>query len=705
MPWSSAAGGTLLLAVGLVMLLAVRGPVEVVVLLAAVGLLLAGLVRIVGVHEPAPWRACWLDVALGVGMLVGAGVAALWHAAPLRALAWVLAAILVANGLASIARGLAARGSQARAPEAQGSRARDPEARGPEARGPEARDPEARDPELRDPQARLGGARGERGTAVLSGLTSLVVGVLVLVWPRLSLAVFALVVGFWLALTGLTLVLAGPRRPRTTSRLVPSALALVLALALAAGTVALHRLDPRAEPDAFYTPPLAVPSEPGRLVRAEALPAARVPEGLRGWRILYTSTDGAGRPTVVSGTVLAPPLGTPPATGSSDVGPLPDAGRPSDPAPPGGSPPPQGPGSPSSTASPSDVGPPAGFETPRADEALAGEGPAPEGPSTSRGTVDVTDATAGRGLGPEGAAANGFPVVSVAHGTTGVVPRCAPSLAPDPFADGASAALARLVAEGWVGVTSDYVGLGTRGPHGYLVGPDAAHDVLDATRAAGELEGLALSDRTVVWGHSQGGHAALWTGIEAPSYAPELEVLGVAAFAPAADLVPLARGVRSTVGGKLVSAYIAASWAEYYDLDLDGLVTPGYVGVVRRIEGHCFDGANVLGAFAIASQLTEEVFRPEVWDGEVVELLRANTPEGDVATPVLIAQGTADRLVLADQQRDFVARRCAAGQAIDFREYAGLDHVPLVEAGSPLTDELLAWTQDRLAGQPPTPTC
>src|SRR5690606_13811186 len=167
----------------------------------------------------------------------GAGVAVLWHAAPLRVLAWVLAAILVANGLASIARGLAARGSKTRAPEAQGSRARDPEAwdpeargteargteargpeaRGPEARGPEARGPEARDPELRDPQARPGRAQGERGTAVLSGLTSLVVGVLVLVWPRLSLAVFALVVGFWLALTGLSLVLAGPRRPRTTS--------------------------------------------------------------------------------------------------------------------------------------------------------------------------------------------------------------------------------------------------------------------------------------------------------------------------------------------------------------------------------------------------------------------------------------------------------------------------------------------------------
>src|SRR5690606_12452142 len=120
---------------------------------------------------------------------------------------------------------------------------------------------------------------------------------------------------------------------------------------------------------------------------------------------------------------------------------------------------------------------------------------------------------------------------------------------------------------------------------------------------------------------------------------------------------------------------------------------------------HCFNGANVLGAFAIASQLTEEVFRPEVWEGEMVELLRSNTPDGDIDVPVLIAQGTADRLVLAEQQRDFVARRCAEGQAIDYREYEGLDHVPLVEEASPLTGELLDWTRDRLAGGPATPTC
>src|SRR5690606_16853591 len=137
-----------------------------------------------------------------------------------------------------------------------------------------------------------------------------------------------------------------------------------------------------------------------------------------------------------------------------------------------------------------------------------------------------TQATGGR-------TGDGSPVIAVGHGTTGVVPRCAPSLAAEPFADGASAALERLVRDGWVGVMSDYVGLGTAGPHAYLVGPDAAHHVLDAVRAARELDGTALADDVVVWGHSQGGHAALWTGLLAPTYAPDVALRGVAAFAPA----------------------------------------------------------------------------------------------------------------------------------------------------------------------------
>jgi hypothetical protein len=74
------------------------------------------------------------------------------------------------------------------------------------------------------------------------------------------------------------------------------------------------------------------------------------------------------------------------------------------------------------------------------------------------------------------------PVIAWAHGTTGIAPGCAPSVSAKPFANVPD--LDRILAEGWAFVATDYVGLGTAGRHAYLVGPEAAHSVLDAVRAA-----------------------------------------------------------------------------------------------------------------------------------------------------------------------------------------------------------------------------
>ncbi|NTU81277.1 MAG: hypothetical protein HGA45_18165, partial [Chloroflexales bacterium] len=93
------------------------------------------------------------------------------------------------------------------------------------------------------------------------------------------------------------------------------------------------------------------------------------------------------------------------------------------------------------------------------------------------------------------------PVIAWAHGTTGVDETCAPSLLKDPFGAGATPALDQVIANGWVLVATDYIGLGTEGPHAYLVGPQAGRAVLDAVRAARQMPALSLSDQTVVWGH------------------------------------------------------------------------------------------------------------------------------------------------------------------------------------------------------------
>lgn len=62
------------------------------------------------------------------------------------------------------------------------------------------------------------------------------------------------------------------------------------------------------------------------------------------------------------------------------------------------------------------------------------------------------------------------PIVAWMHGTTGIAEGCAPSLLEHPF-DGVPA-LDLAIQHGWVVVATDYAGLGTVGPHHYLVGAD-----------------------------------------------------------------------------------------------------------------------------------------------------------------------------------------------------------------------------------------
>jgi hypothetical protein len=156
---------------------------------------------------------------------------------------------------------------------------------------------------------------------------------------------------------------------------------------------------------------------------------------------------------------------------------------------------------------------------------------------------------------PPGAApAGGRNVIAWAHPTSGVVEACAPSLMPN---------LAGTI-WGLAVVATDYPGLGTPGVHPYLIGVSEGRAVLDSVRAARDLPNAGASNRFVTWGHSQGGHASLYTGELAASYAPDLKLLGVAAAAPATYLIELFDADKSSPAGKELTAMALYAWSELY---------------------------------------------------------------------------------------------------------------------------------------------
>ena len=113
--------------------------------------------------------------------------------------------------------------------------------------------------------------------------------------------------------------------------------------------------------------------------------------------------------------------------------------------------------------------------------------------------------------------------------------------------------------------------------------------MLEQVRAARALTAANAGRRFVVWGHSQGGHAALYSGELAGSYAPELDLLGIAAVAPATFLAELVQRDLGTAKGRILGAMALHSWSQVFGHPLDSIVDPLAMPAFMRTAERCFE--------------------------------------------------------------------------------------------------------------------
>ncbi|MCS5480771.1 DUF308 domain-containing protein [Corynebacterium sp. YIM 101645] len=240
------------------------------------------------------------------------------------------------------------------------------------------------------------------------------------------------------------------------------------------------------------------------------------------------------------------------------------------------------------------------------------------------------------------------------------------------------------------------VGLGTEGAHPYLIGQAEGRSVLDSIRAARQLHETDLSPTSVIWGHSQGGHAALWAGGLAGSYAPELAVAGVAAMSPAANLPALFDSLNDSAIGSLFGSFALAAYAaEYPEIHARDYVRPGARLMAEAMSRRCLSDPATIVSVATALVGREPIWAPDPLEGPLGERAAENVPTLLIDAPVLIAQGADDTLVTPAAQEDYVERRRAAGQEIDYRVFGDQDHLSVIADDSPMIPELREWTRER----------
>jgi pimeloyl-ACP methyl ester carboxylesterase len=317
---------------------------------------------------------------------------------------------------------------------------------------------------------------------------------------------------------------------------------------------------------------------------------------------------------------------------------------------------------------------------------------------------DTTPATAvATVFAPTDPPAGPRPVVAWEHGTTGLLQKCMPSLMSLPSKGVFERN--RIVMAGWIVVATDYSFAEKGGPHPYLIGEGEARAVLDSVRAARQISELTVDKRMVVWGYSQGGHAALWTGIVGPRYAPDLEICGVAAIAPAANLENiLAMNVEAN---KRFGPYLALSYSRFYpDITFEQALRPEAIDAARQIVNLCNfvppeDSERIR---ALAATFNGPALATSS-NKALQARLEQNTPDDLIKAPVVIAQGLLDVVVPPSATDAYVEERCAAGQQLEYWTFAGRDHLTIVQSDAPLEDLLIRWTTARFANEPQANGC
>lgn len=294
--------------------------------------------------------------------------------------------------------------------------------------------------------------------------------------------------------------------------------------------------------------------------------------------------------------------------------------------------------------------------------------------------------------------AEGRPIVAWAHGTTGVAEPCAPSLSLHHFAR--IQGLTKLLERGYAVTATDYPGLGTAGTHPYLVGISEARAVLDSIRVARTLPGAGNGNRFAVWGHSQGGHAALFSGLLAHHYVPELQPAGVAAAAPATELAALLAEDIDTLGGKDLTAMTLWSWSRVFGAEMSRVVAPKAIPTVDRLANDCLESTLELLILERTAKRLDRSFLSvknfadvEPWRSLIAENTPGTLPS---AIPIFLAQGELDELVRPSITGSYMRRLCEAGSKVRLLLMPTVGHPT---AGRDSAGAAADWMADRFDGK------
>lgn len=297
------------------------------------------------------------------------------------------------------------------------------------------------------------------------------------------------------------------------------------------------------------------------------------------------------------------------------------------------------------------------------------------------------------------------PVVAYASGTQGWGPQCAPSreIAAGDFDE--QFAVTGLLDKGFAVAVTDEPGEGITGEQQqYTVGRAEGHAVLDSLRAALNIPGagLAKAAPAAVEGYSEGGGAAGWAAQLHHSYAPDVNLKGVALGGTPANLQAVASNINGTAFFAFLMGAASGFGAAYPSLHLNEYLNATGKKAFADLDTMCQTQALATFATQRIENFTKSGTNP-MGNPEWSKVLDANdlgTMAPDV--PVMQVHGLADEVIPYRTEKTLHDQWCKLGVTDDLVSF------PTEHVTTGIDDQVavVPWLTGRLTGDSAAPsTC
>ena len=251
------------------------------------------------------------------------------------------------------------------------------------------------------------------------------------------------------------------------------------------------------------------------------------------------------------------------------------------------------------------------------------------------------------------------------------------------------------VRDGYTVVSPDYEGPADD----YTAGRESGYGTLDGIRAAESTLGLPATARVGLVGYSGGSIASDWASELSPSYAPQLNIIGVAEGGIPVDYAHMFAYINGSTAWAGVIPALTLGLVRAYRLDLAQYFNATGQQILAQVAKGC------LTAGAYPGLHFEDLLKPEYrnWQ-QVPELVQifndaimggVGTPKEPLFMAVGNADGTGDGVMPAGDVTALAHTYCGRGVPVQFHVYNGSDHVASL---SQFDSDARQFMQQRYAG-------